>query len=573
MNNLSLIEPYGGELKNLIRGEADTAERKKFAYRLPAITLNQRQLCDLELLLNGGFSPLEGFMNRDDYENVVQTMRLSDGTLWPIPIVLDIPERLLPVVRTHQQVGLYTTEGLLLAIVEVCDIWKPDKAVEAREVYGTTNTEHPGVAYLFNQTNEWYIGGRVIGFSLPEHYDFLDLRMTPMQLREHFQRQKWDNIIAFQTRNPMHRAHQEITCRAMSQTGAKLLIHPVVGLTKPGDVDHCTRVKCYKQILTTYPERTAALSLLPLAMRMAGPREALWHAIIRRNYGCNHFIVGRDHAGPGNDGGGKAFYNPYDAQEIVTRHQADIGINIIKPKEMVYVTDKKYYLPIDEVANQSSIAKISGTVFRGMLQNGEEIPEWFSYPEVVRELRSIYPSKKEKGITIFFTGLSGAGKSTIANHLYAHLVEIGGRPATLLDGDIVRRYLSSELGFSKEHRDLNVMRVGFVASEITKNRGIAICALIAPYKDVRRQVRELVGQYGDFIEVYVSTPLTVCEQRDRKGLYAQARAGKISGFTGIDDPYEEPKHPEIVIDTTNFTPEESSAKVITYLTEAGYIAA
>ena len=571
MNEPTLISPYGGELKNLLAPKVSIHSQKKDAYKFPAINLNQRQLCDLELLLNGGFSPLEGFMNKNDYEGVVKDIRLASGALWPIPIVLDIPEDLVESVREHKKVGLYDAEGFLLAVLEVEDIWKPDKEKEARQVYGTTNQEHPGVAHIYSQTYNWYVGGKVIGFELPDHYDFLDLRMTPSKLRELFKKNNWDNIVAFQTRNPLHRAHKEITMRAMQETGARLLIHPVVGLTKPGDVDHCTRVKCYQKITKTYPQDKVALGLLPLAMRMAGPREALWHAIIRRNYGCNHFIVGRDHAGPGADSAGKDFYGPYDAQVLIEQHQKEIGVNVIKPKEMVYDTSRKAYLPIDEIQDESSIAKISGTELRQRLQNGDEIPEWFSYPEVVSELRSTFPSKKEKGFTLFFTGLSGSGKSTIANHLYAHFAEIGGRPATLLDGDIVRKYLSSELGFSKEHRDLNIQRVGFVASEITKNRGIAICALIAPYTEVRKQVRELVNQYGDFIEIHVSTPLEVCEQRDRKGLYAKARAGIIKDFTGIDDPYEIPKNPEISIDTTHPTPEEAAQKIISYLVDKGYI--
>ncbi|MDP6570427.1 MAG: bifunctional sulfate adenylyltransferase/adenylylsulfate kinase, partial [Candidatus Marinimicrobia bacterium] len=416
-----------------------------------------------------------------------------------------------------------------------------------------------------------YIGGEIQGLELPRHYDYKMLRHTPEELRQQFEKLGWTTIVAFQTRNPMHRAHKEITMRAAREIGGNLLIHPVVGMTKPGDVDHYTRVRCYKKILDYYPEDTAMLSLLPLAMRMGGPREALWHAIIRKNYGCTHLIIGRDHAGPGMDSKGEAFYGPYDAQDLVNKYAEELGITMVPFKMMVYVEEKAEYMPIDEVDEQFTQLNISGTELRHRLDQDIDIPEWFSYPDVVEELRHANPPKDRRGFTVFFTGLSGSGKSTIANALLVKLLEHGRRRVTLLDGDIVRINLSSELGFSREHRDLNITRIGFVAGEITKNGGIAICAPIAPYRTVRKYNREIISKVGGYIEVHVSTPLETCELRDVKGLYAKARKGIIKGFTGIDDPYENPENAEISIDTTDITQEEAVQQVLTYLENEGFL--
>jgi len=512
-------------------------------------------------------------MNKDDYENVCSCMRLADGTLWPIPIVLDLPEDIIKQIKNKDKIALRDQEGLMIAVLNVEDIWMPDKIDEAEAVYGTTNSEHPGVYYLLNNTHSWYVGGKIEAIQLPEHFDFLELRLTPGEVRSSFIKLGWRDIIAFQTRNPMHRAHYELTLRASKDYNANLLIHPVVGLTKPGDIDHYTRVRCYKAILPHYPKGTAILSLLPLAMRLAGPREAVWHAIIRKNYGCNHLIVGRDHAGPGKDSKGKPFYGPYDAQEVLKKYEPELGVKMVPFKMMVYVKDLGAFIPEDEVPESSNeVLNISGTELRERLIEGRDIPDWFTFPEVLKELQKTHPPRNKQGFTVFFTGLSGAGKSTIAKALLIRLLEIGGRPVTLLDGDIVRKHLSSELGFSKEHRDINIRRIGFVASEITKNGGIAICAPIAPYDSVRKEVRKMIAPYGGFILVYVSTPLEVCEMRDRKGLYAKARAGIIKEFTGISDPYEPPDDADIVIDTTNMTPEEEVQKIILHLEREGYIA-
>ncbi len=539
----------------------------------PSWALTDRQLCDVELLLNGGFSPLSGFLTRAYYEPVLTDMRLADDSLWPMPVTLDVTEEFAGGVSVGDSVALRDPEGVMLAALHIEDMWHPDREREAEAVFGITSPEHPGVEFLLNRSNPVYLGGRVEGVELPVHYDFPMLRLTPADLREEFTRRGWTRIVAFQTRNPMHRAHVELTLRAAKGIEANLLIHPVVGMTKPGDVDHYTRVRAYQHVLKRYPKGTAMLSLLPLAMRMGGPREAVWHAIIRKNYGVTHFIVGRDHAGPGSDSSGKPFYGPYDAQVLLKEHQDEIGVEMVPFRMMVYVPEHDRFEPVDEIPEDTKTLSISGTELRDRLADGREIPEWFTYPEVVDELRRTHPPRHKQGFTVFFTGLSGSGKSTIANVLLVKLLEMGGRPVTLLDGDIVRKNLSSELGFSKEHRDINIMRIGYVASEITKNGGIALCAPIAPYEWVREHNRELISRVGGYILVHVSTPIEVCEQRDRKGLYAKARAGIIKEFTGISDPYEEPLNADLSIDTTDISPGEAANQIILHLESMGYIGA
>jgi sulfate adenylyltransferase len=566
-----LIQPHGGELVNLLASEERAAEIQAESRNTISWDLTPRQLCDLELLLSGGFSPLSGFMCQADYESTCQTMRLSDGTLWPIPVVLDVHEQFAKNLSAGKRIALRDPEGVMLAILHVDEVWQPDHLAEVQMVYGTTNPEHPGVDHILTRTNSWYVGGRVEGVQMPTHYDFRTLRLTPGELRAEFARLGWRKIVAFQTRNPMHRAHQELTLRAAKRVEANLLIHPSVGMTKPGDVDYYTRVRCYQLLLSKYPSGTVKLALLPLAMRIAGPREALWHAIIRKNYGCTHFIVGRDHAGPGKDSTGKPFYGPYEAQQLLGRHQEELGVVMVPFSMMVYLEGEDMYVPDDEVPVGARTLNISGTELRKRLSDGREIPSWFTYPEVVQELRRTYPPRHLQGVTIFFTGLSGSGKSTIANSLRTKFLEMGGRPVTLLDGDIVRKHLSSELGFSKEHRDINIRRIGYVASEITKNGGIAICAPIAPYASVRREVREMIEPVGGFVLVHVATSLEICEERDRKGLYAKARAGMIKEFTGISDPYEVPQDADIVIDTAELSPEEAAQEILLHLEREGYI--
>jgi sulfate adenylyltransferase len=564
-------EPHGGELKKLYLPPDKVEAAKEAAGGYPSWDLTERQLCDIELLLNGAFSPLEGFLNKDDYDSVVETMRLKSGVLWPIPITLDVTEEFAADLKQGDHIALRDLEGVILATLEVGDIWTPDLDVEAKGVYGTTDVAHPAVNYLKHIGNPVYVGGKLTGIEQPTHYDFKHLRDGPGEVRDRFQKLGWRKVVAFQTRNPMHRAHQELTLRAARDVEANLLIHPVVGMTKPGDVDHFTRVRCYEQLLHRYPEQTTMLSLLPLAMRMGGPREAMWHAIIRKNYGCTHLIVGRDHAGPGKDSKGEDFYGPYDAQELLTEHGDELDITMVPFQLMVYAENRAQYIPIDEKTDDDQVLNISGTELRRRLQEGLEIPEWFSFPDVVTELRRTHPPRHKQGFTVFFTGLSGSGKSTIANALMVKLMEMGGRPVSLLDGDIVRKNLSSELGFSKEHRDLNIRRIGYVASEITKNGGIAICAPIAPYAATRRAVRESIASVGGFVEIHVSTSVEVCEQRDRKGLYALARAGKIKEFTGISDPYEVPENAEMVIDTVDITPDLAAHRILVKLESMGFI--
>jgi sulfate adenylyltransferase len=553
---------------------SDSAQKLKHsAGALPSWDLTQRQVCDLELLMNGGFFPLKGFMGQADYDGVVANMRMADGTLWPMPITLDVSEKFAEGIEPGQDIALRDAEGVILAILSVTDKWAPDKSVEAVGVFGADDLAHPAVNYLHNTAGKVYLGGPVTGIQQPVHYDFKARRDTPNELRAMFRKLGWRKIVAFQTRNPLHRAHQELTFRAAREAQANLLIHPVVGMTKPGDVDHFTRVRCYEAVLDKYPAQTTALSLLNLAMRMGGPREAVWHGLIRKNHGCTHMIVGRDHAGPGKNSQGKDFYDPYAAQELFARHAAEIGIEMVDFKHMVYVQEKAQYFPANEVPEGSTVLDISGTELRRRLREGIDIPEWFSFPEVVAELRRTSPARSKQGFTVFFTGLSGSGKSTIANALMVKLMEMGGRPVTLLDGDVVRKHLSSELGFSKEHRDINIRRIGYVASEITKNGGIAICAPIAPYTATRRAVREMTEAYGAFIEVHVATSIEECERRDRKGLYKLAREGKIKEFTGISDPYEAPTNAELVVDTENVDVDHCAQMVILKLEAMGLIRA
>ena len=537
----------------------------------PDWTLTDRQICDLELLLNGGFEPLNGFLGEKDFESVINDLRLENGTLWPIPITLDVSIEFAELLSNGDSITLKDKEGFSLAIMEISDIWEPDRSKEATLVFGTNDDKHPGVNYLLNESNPIYIGGNLKCIDLPHHYDYKNLRHSPKALKKKFQEMGWNKIVAFQTRNPLHRAHVEMTLKSIKELDANLLIHPVVGMTKPGDVDHYTRVRCYNHVLDRYPDNSAILSLLPLAMRMGGPREALLHAIIRKNYGCTHLIVGRDHAGPGNDKNGKPFYGPYDAQNIIEKYKDEIGIQMVPFKFLVYLPDQDSYRPIDEVPDGVNYKTISGSELRKHLDEGTNIPEWFTFKEVAKELQRSNPPKEERGFTIFFTGLSGSGKSTLANGLMVKLLENGNRPVTLLDGDIVRTHLSSELGFSKEHRSLNVRRIGFVASEITKNKGIAICAPIAPYKKDRRSNRDLISKLGGYIEVHVSTSIEKCEERDAKGLYKLAREGVIKEFTGISDPYEAPENAEIVIDSSGVKPEKLVDKIYNQIHELGYI--
>ena len=557
-----MIAPHGKTLVSFHLSADELSEYSELSNKTSSLTLSLKQQCDLEMISNGAFSPLSTFNNQKDYEEILLNNKLSNGLVWPIPIVLDVPDQFLQSLDKNECISLRNAEGFLLAILQVNEFWAPDKKEEANSVFKSNDPNHPGVDYLFNHTNNNYISGELVPIQSNKYFDFTHLRKSPQEVRDFFRLNNWKDVIAFQTRNPMHRAHFELTKLAMDEHNSKLLIHPVIGISKPGDIDHFTRVKCYQHIIKYYPENSVELSLINLAMRMAGPKEALWHAIIRKNYGCNRIIIGRDHAGPGVNAEGKPYYQPYDAQELIARYQEELEIKMVPFKEMVFAKNKKTFLPLDKIEQNDPIEKLSGTQFKELLQQRTEIPSWYSFPEVIHELRKRFPKLHNQGLTVFFTGLSGAGKSTLANAIMYKLMETEDRPITLLDGDIVRQHLSSELGFSKEDRDIHVKRIGYVASEITKHGGVAICAPIAPYSNTRKVVRNMIDEVGSFVEIHVATPLSVCEERDVKGLYKQARAGKILDFTGVSDPYEEPENPEITVDTSDITVEESSALIL-----------
>ena len=571
-NRTTAMQPNLAPVPELYVSYDSAQKLKAEAAELPSWDLTPRQICDLELLMNGGFNPLKGFLSEEDYTSVVENMRLADGTLWPMPITLDVSQEFADSIEPGQDIALRDQEGVILAILSIGDKYLPNKAREAEMVFGADDIAHPAVNYLHNIAGPVYLGGAITGIQQPVHYDFRARRDTPNELRAYFRKLGWRRVVAFQTRNPLHRAHQELTFRAAKEAQANLIIHPVVGMTKPGDIDHFTRVRCYEAVLDQYPSATTTMSLLNLAMRMAGPREAVWHGLIRKNHGCTHFIVGRDHAGPGKNSQGEDFYGPYDAQDLFKQHEDEIGIEMVPFKHMVFVQERAEYQPADEVAEGATVLNISGTELRRRLAEGLEIPDWFSFPDVVAELRRTRPPRSKQGFTVFFTGLSGSGKSTIANAMMVKLMEMGGRPVTLLDGDVVRKHLSSELGFSKEHRDINIRRIGYVASEITKNGGIAICAPIAPYTATRRAVREMIEDFGAFVEVHVATSLEECERRDRKGLYKLAREGKIKEFTGISDPYEAPEAAELVVDTEGMEVDYCAQQVLLKLESMGLIA-
>jgi len=568
-----LITPYNGILVDLLLDDVSAERVKAESENYQAITLSQRQQCDLELLITGALSPLSGFMNQSEYESVLENTALLDGTTWPLPYYLDITEEESKNINVGDKIALRDIEGFMPAILTVESKWQPDKKIEAEKIYSISDTEHPGVSYLMNDVGNVYIGGRVDAVQTPFHYDFETLRYTPKELRQHFEKLGWRSIVAFHTSKPMHAVHYEMTMRAAKEAGAHILLHPVVGMAKPGDLHYYSRVHCYEAILKQYPKSLVSLALIPLAMRMAGPREALMNAIIRQNYGCTHYIVGTEHAGPPNmRDSGKRFYATGASQKYVEQFKDDIDIEIINIEELCYDEDKeKFIARTDNKQALCSSESFSNTRILNSLLKQEEVPEWVTFPEVLKVLRKAYPSRSEQGLTLFFTGLSGSGKSTIARIIYAKFIEEGNRAVTLLDGDVVRLNLSSELGFSRKDRLINVSRIAYVASEITKNRGVAICAPIAPYTVMRRNARNNIEQYGAFIEIHVATSLEECEKRDRKGLYAKARKGIIPEFTGISDPYDVPENPEIRVDTKGVSPMQAAQDVYLYLIREGYI--
>jgi sulfate adenylyltransferase len=568
--------PHGGVLKDLLARDAPMHDQLEAeAEKLPSVLLTERQLCDLELILNGGFSPLEGFMNEKDYNGVVDNLRLASGALFSIPICLDVDEKTIRFKKIVPGARITLRDfrdDRNLAILTVDDIYKPDKKKEAKEVFGG-DEEHPAIEYLFEQMEDFYIGGKVQAVNRLNHYDYVALRYTPAELRSHFNKLGWTRVVAFQTRNPMHRAHRELTVRAARSRQANVLIHPVVGLTKPGDIDHFTRVRAYEALMPRYPNGMAVLGLLGLAMRMGGPREAIWHAIIRKNHGATHFIIGRDHAGPGKNSAGEEFYGPYDAQHAVEKYKAELGIEVVEFQMMTYLPDTDEYRPKDEVPAGVKTLDISGTELRRRLRTGGEIPEWFSYPEVVKVLRESNPPRTQQGFTVFLTGYQNSGKDAIARALQVTLNQQGGRSVSLLLGETVRHELSSELGFSREDRDKNIARIAFVAGELTKAGAAVIAAPIAPFETPRKAARELISQYGTFFLIHVATSLEYAEKTDRRGVYARARRGSVQGFTGVDDPYEAPQKPDLKVDIERQTVREIVHQIILMLESQGFLGA
>ena len=562
-----IIAPYGGEIVNLLAHPEERDRLKDYAARLPSIHLSDRAVCDLELLVTGGFSPLDRFLGCNDHERVVGEMRLSDGRLWPIPVTLPVNRE---DVHLDRDVALRDSRNDILAIMTIEEAYEWDARAVSREVFRTEDERHPLVAEMarWGPVN---ISGRLQAIDTPQRLDFRDLRLTPAQCRAALERIGASNVVAFQTRNPLHRAHEELTKRAARKVDGALLLHPVVGLTKPGDVDHYTRVRTYRALVNRYYDQArTVLALLPLAMRMGGPREALWHALIRRNYGATHLIVGRDHAGPGNDSSGRPFYGPYDAQELLEAHSSEIGVGAVPFMELVYLPEEGRYEETSKVSPGAAAVSLTGTQVReDYLNEGRKLPEWFTRPEVADILAESYPPRHRQGACIWLTGLSGAGKTTTADTLTILIME-HGRHVTVLDGDVVRTHLSKGLGFSREDRDTNILRIGFVASEITRAGGIVVCAAVSPYAATRDAVRGMVGSQR-FIEVFVNTPLDVCEERDAKGMYAKARRGEIKGFTGIDDPYEPPPNPELEIETVVRNPEENARLILHELQRRGLI--
>jgi sulfate adenylyltransferase len=568
-----LVPPHGGVLVTLLADERRAAEIRGESRDWPSLSLSQRQLCDLELLMGGGFSPLIGFMGKTDHQSVCARMRLRDNTFWPLPTTLDVSEQMAGILTPGDDLALRDPEGVLLAVLKVQEIWQPDRVIEAQALFGSATHDNPTVARHLEQTPPFSISGPVEGVQMPVHYDYRELRLNPSELRRSFARLGWRKVLAFQTHQTIHRAQQAATLLKVKELGANLLIHPLVGHAQDGDADHHTRVRCYIELLAHYPKYLARLSLLSYSSRSGGPREALLQAILHKNHGCSHFMIDHDGTTSVLESRGAPRFDPLEAQALAAEHAGDLEIEMVSCPEMVYHEHRRCYVHVSEVPADGVVRRMGGAEIRRRLGDGRELPEWFTFPGVERELRRRHPPRHAQGFTVFFTGLSGSGKSTMANALRVKLLELGGRGVTLLDGDLVRRNLSSELGFSKEHRDINIRRIGFVASEITRAGGVAICAPIAPYDTTRAQVRELVEPCGGFILVHVSTPLAVCEARDRKGIYAKARAGVIKEFTGVSDPYEVPKNAELVIDTSDLTPEEGTREIVLYLEREGYISA
>jgi sulfate adenylyltransferase len=483
-------------------------------------------------------------MPRAPGARVESDRQLDDGSFWPLPVVLSSRQKIAAELKPGDRVALRDGEGFMLAVLTVSDIW--------------------------DDSGIWLLGGAVEGVALPSHPDFASLRATPAELRALFARRGWRRVIAWQARQPMHRAQFEFCLKSAIENEANLLLHPQAG----GDITDAPAyfglVRSFVAIRERFPAASTQLSLLPAPPREATARALLLRAIVARNYGCSLLIAGGEHQPDGDCRRGEDLVQA-DLDLPVTALADAIGVKLIAYPRMVYVEDRAEHMPESDAPAAARALTLSGAEFRRRMQAGLKIPDWYSFPEVLAELHRQNPPRERQGFTVLFTGLSGAGKSTLARALAARLMEMGGRSVTLLDGDIVRRHLSSELGFSKSHRDINVRRIGFVASEITKNRGIAICAPIAAYRQTRRAVRAMIEAVGGFVEIHVATPIETCESRDRKGLYAKARAGLIPEFTGVSDPYEVPERPELAIDTTSLGIDEAVQQVLLKLEHEGYL--
>jgi sulfate adenylyltransferase len=569
----NLISPHGGRLVDLMADESRVDELRERSVDWPSVDLDPRQLCDLELLLNGGLSPLEGYLGSADHARVCSDLKLADGTVWPIPLTLDVDDAIAESLSRGDAVALRDREGVMLASLVVDEVFEPDRAAERRVVFGDRPEHDPDVVRHRHRSTRFAVAGAVEGVQLPVHFDYRELRLTPFEVRRKFARLGWRRVLAYQTHRTIHRAQQSMALDAAREAGANILIHPVVGMSEPGDVDHYTRVRCYQALMPHFPKFMARLNLLPMAVRGGGPREALLHALIHKNYGCSHVMVDVNGAGSVLETLGAPAYAPGEAGALLAEHGDAVGVTWVPARDAVFLEDRKRFVAVGAIPDQARVLRITPDEVRRRLDDGREIPAWYTYPSVARELHRRHPTRARQGLTVFLTGLSGSGKSTIANALRVKLLEIGGRGVSLLDGDLVRANLSSELGFSKEHRDLNIRRIGFVAAEITRAGGIAICAPIAPYDVVRHEVREMIEPCGGFVLVYVSTPLEVCEARDRKGIYAKARAGIVKEFTGISDPYEVPQDADVVLDTSQMTPAEATREVLLHLEREGYISA
>jgi sulfate adenylyltransferase len=551
---MELITPYGGKLVSLIAEGEEKSELTRRAAELSSLQLTARTLCDLELLATGALSPLDRFMGKADAERVAAQMRLAGGTLFPIPITLQA-DRIDGI--AGKEIALRTPKNNLAGWMKVEEVYEWSYEAEAFEVCGTIDGRHPLVAEM-RTWGRYRLSGPLRVIELPRHPDFPSLRRTPAEVRALLASMGRGNVVAFEPRNPIHRAGEELTRRAARDVEGGLLIQPVVGMTQPGDIGHYTRVRTYNRLVENYydPGRTL-LNLLPLATRLAGPREALWHAIVQRNFGANYFLVGHDH-------------------ELVTRHSAETGVRAMPPDEMVYLVDEDRYERAPALPPGARTLSLPETEVREeYLAKGRPLPEWFTRKEIAAILSNSYPPRHLRGFCIWFTGLPSSGKSTVAEALIGMLME-HGRQATMLDGDVVRTHLSKGLTFSREDRDTNILRVGFVAAEIVRHNGVAICAAVSPYRHTRNQVRAMVANHSThddaFIEVFVDTPAEECERRDVKGFYAQARDGKIRGFTGVDDPYEPPLAPEIRLSTTDSTAVQNAALIVEFLLTRGLLA-